>query len=134
MFKLFFPKKLGNSHKWGQKGEDIAEQFLKKLGYRILERNYVNKRGYRVGEIDIIAQDEQEIVFVEVKTRKRLGKYDLPPEMFVDVHKIAHLQQSSFRYLTENKKMGEKYRFDVIGITYEKGRSVDIKHLKNIFL
>lgn len=135
MFQLFFQKRLGNSYKWGRKGEDVAVQFLKKLNYRILERNYVNKKGYRVGEIDIVAQEGKEIVFVEVKTRKRLGEYDIPPEMFVDKYKMRHLQQSSFCYLKENKRIEEKYRFDVIGVTYYgKGESVQIRHLKNVFL
>ena len=51
----------------GQNGEDIAEKFLIKQGYKILERN---RHFSRYCEIDIIAQDKDTLVFVEVKTRK----------------------------------------------------------------
>ncbi|MBF0123512.1 MAG: YraN family protein [Candidatus Omnitrophica bacterium] len=54
------------SHDFGKQGEDFAEEFLRQHGYRILVRNYRVKRG----EIDLIADDQGMIVFVEVKTRK----------------------------------------------------------------
>ena len=48
----------------GKQGENIAEQYLKELGYKIIERNW---KYSRIGEIDIIAQDKDTVVFVEVK-------------------------------------------------------------------
>ena len=52
-------------HETGKIGEDLATKYLENLGYTIVERNFVAKQG----EIDIIAKDKQELVFVEVKTR-----------------------------------------------------------------
>ena len=53
------------SHELGKNGEEIATEFLRKKGYKILERNFEASQG----EIDIIAKDDKELVFVEVKTR-----------------------------------------------------------------
>ena len=67
--------------KIGKKGEDLAVKFLKKKSYKIIERNF---RAGKYGEIDIIAKDKDELVFVEVKTKtnkmllhdiKMLNKY-----------------------------------------------------------
>ncbi len=51
----------------GKAGEDVAATYLAAHGYRIRERNYANTRGLRLGEIDIVAEKEGEIIFVEVK-------------------------------------------------------------------
>ena len=51
----------------GQSGEEVAATYLKKSGYQILDRNYANVRGIRLGEIDIVAEKDKHIVFVEVK-------------------------------------------------------------------
>ena len=67
--KLHIKKEFGNT------GEDIATEYLEKQGYIILERNFYCKQG----EIDIIAKDKNEVVFVEVKSRSDVG-YGLPSE------------------------------------------------------
>jgi putative endonuclease len=59
----------------GEVGEKAAKKFLKKKGFKIVELNYQNNKGRRLGEIDIIAKKDGEIVFVEVKTRKTDNKY-----------------------------------------------------------
>ena len=61
--KLHIKKEFGNT------GEDIATEYLEKQGYIILERNFYCKQG----EIDIIAKDKNEVVFVEVKSRSDVG-------------------------------------------------------------
>ena len=68
-----------NNHELGKEGETRAVEFLWKKGYRILERNFRTKRG----EIDIIARNRKEIIFVEVKTRKNLD-YGFPSESVND--------------------------------------------------
>lgn len=134
IFRFFSQKKRVGSHLWGKRGEDLAERYLKKIGYEILAKNYINKRGYRIGEIDIIALDGKELVFVEVKTRKRVGKFELPPESAVNRVKLGRLQKSAFRYLEEFNRREERYRFDVVSIIYDGYDDITIKHLKNIFL
>ena len=63
----------------GKKGEKIVADFLREKGYKILERNYFPQvKGPLVGEIDIIAKDKEEIVFVEVKSSFKEGS--IPPE------------------------------------------------------
>ena len=77
------------TQKIGKFGEDEAATFLKKKGYKILERNFSCKRG----EIDIIALDKNEIVFIEIKARISL-KYGLPSEA-VTRHKLKHIYKTA---------------------------------------
>ncbi len=131
---LVFSKEVSFGGVSGKKGEDMAEKYLKKIGYRTLERNYVNKKGYRVGEIDIVMRDGEEIVFVEVKTRKKQGRFDLPPEMAVDRRKLVHLQKSAQRYLRETGQVRARYRFEIVGITYDREGKTEIRHVKHVFV
>lgn len=110
----------------GKQGENIAADYLKKQGYKILE---TNKRFSRFCEIDIIAQDRDTLVFVEVKTRSsnKLGV----PEEAVTRDKYNHIKTGLFTYLKENPDY-KKYRIDVISIILKP--KVEIKHLKNIYL
>lgn len=120
---------------WGRKGEDVAEKYLRGKGLKIIERNFVNAKGRRVGEIDIIAKDGKILVFVEVKTRRRLTSFDLPPEISVEKRKIACMQRIVRRYLFERKHFQEVlYRFDVVSIFHDDSGVVSIKHIENIFL
>lgn len=132
--QFFLKKKTKRFQLWGKKGEELAKQHLQREGYRILGQNYVNKKGYRIGEIDIIAQDKEMLVFVEVKTRRRFKQWDLPPEMFVNREKIRHLERMIYAYLKENRKVGVQYRFDVVGIVYNDEGKIEVKHIKNAFL
>ena len=88
--KLHIKKEFGNT------GEDIATEYLKKQGYIILERNFYCKQG----EIDIIAKDKNEVVFVEVKSRSDVG-YGLPSEA-VTKQKIKHLCRTARYFLYKN--------------------------------
>ena len=67
MFYIKEVKKI-NKREFGNIGEDIACKYLKNIGYRIIERNFSCKQG----EIDIVAKDKNEYVFIEVKTRKNV--------------------------------------------------------------
>ena len=116
---MYTKKQVGNS------GEDIAAEFLGKKGYRILERNYRSRRG----EIDIIAKDKDEIVFVEVKTRKVL-KCGLPAEA-VDDNKQKHLHRVAEYFLYRNNLIDCYCRFDVIEV-YMSDKGYKIEHLKNV--
>lgn len=110
----------------GQWGEGIACWYLeKRLCYVIQARHFTS----RFGEIDIIAQDGDNLVFVEVKTRLGLD-FGLPEEA-VGYHKRRKLKRAILAYLSQNKV--EKFRIDVVAITYhkEKGK-VNIRHHKSL--
>ena len=90
-------------HETGRVGEEVACDYVKKLGYEIIEKNYRNK----MGEIDIIAKDKNEIVFIEVKTRCQ-KIYGSPSEA-VDRRKKRHIYHVAEFYLIINKLTLEKY-------------------------
>ena len=107
----------------GQNGEDIAEKFLTKQGYKILERN---RHFSRYCEIDIIAQFKKKIIFVEVKTR-RTNSFGSPLEA-ITKRKYENIKTGVLSYLKEHKI--KDYQIDAIGITMEP--EPEIKHLKNV--
>ena len=110
----------------GVEGENRATAFLQGLGYRILKRNFT----YGKLELDIVAMDGDELVFVEVKTRKsdRFGQ----PEDALNGSKQALLRRASDAYLQICVKVLTKCRFDVIAIVENEGEW-SIRHIKNAF-
>lgn len=94
----------------GRKGEDISVKFLKKQGYKIIERNY----RCSLGEIDIVAKDKNILCFVEVKTRKT-EEYGLPEEA-IDGRKQKKLAKVALTYLKEKKIYKQDLRFDVVSV------------------
>lgn len=127
---LFFPSKKS----LGEQGETDAAKFLKQSGYRIVERNWIPKKGYRAGEIDIIALDKKEIVFVEVKTRGQGGKQSLPPENALTKKKMRRVEVCAYRYLREKNLLREKYRFDAVSVTYTHKGEKNIRHIRNVVI
>lgn len=106
----------------GNKGEDLAVEFLKKENYKILERNFQT----RFGEIDIIAEKNNELIIIEVKTRRT--DYFGQPAEFVTPQKQAKIRKTAFEYL--NAHPYRNWRIDVISIiSYPK---TQIKHYENI--
>ncbi|MYB95221.1 YraN family protein [Candidatus Poribacteria bacterium] len=91
-------------------GESLAVAHLKARGYDILERNYRALRG----EIDLIAQDGEFIVFVEVKTRRSL-KFGLP-QTAVTTQKQQQISKVALAYLQAKNLFDTPCRFDVIAI------------------
>ena len=114
--KNFYKKLLGRA------GEKLAVDFLKKKGFKILKTNYKTV----VGEIDIIAQDKDYIVFIEVKTRSS-DNYGVPSEA-VDRKKQEKYYKTATFYLQKEKKTDANCRFDVVEI--ENGQ---INHIFNAF-
>jgi len=95
----------------GRRGEDLCEEFLKRKGYRIAERNY----RCRMGEIDIVAMDGDTVCFVEVKTR-RTPKFGLPQEA-VTFRKREKLMRLALLYMKKKKLEGKSMRFDVVAVS-----------------
>jgi putative endonuclease len=110
----------------GKDGEQIAVAYLRKKGYHIYETNF----RCPLGEIDIIAREKDEIVFIEVKTRKssQLGY----PEEAVGAGKQKKLSQLALWYLQKKNLDAASARFDVIAITLQPGEN-EIKLIKNAF-
>ena len=110
----------------GQNGEEIAEKFLIKQGYKILERN---RHFSRYCEIDIIALDKDTLVFVEVKTRK--SEICGHPLEAITQTKYKNIRTGLSLYLQE-KPNYKKFRIDAISVLLKP--KLEIKHLKNIYL
>ena len=108
----------------GRKGEKVAAEFLKKIDYFIVHKNF--KCSY--GEIDIIATDKTELVFVEVKTRAT-KKYGEPREA-VNIYKKKHIKKAAIYYINKHRLESEFVRFDVIEV-YVRNDKFCVKHIKN---
>jgi putative endonuclease len=130
---IFWKKKEAKST--GAKGEEIASRFLMEKGYKIISRNFKNYKGRQLGEIDIIAEKNKEIIFVEVKTRN-LEKYQetLPEEniTFQKLHKLSKIANS---YIKINNLWNHPYRFDAVSVWLSGDfKRFKIKHIENIFI
>ncbi len=111
----------------GNKGEDLACEYLKSRGYKILDRNF----RIRGGEIDIIAQDRDVIAFVEVKARYS-HEYGLPVEAMT-FWKIKALLRAVQFYLVKHGLGKSAYRLDFVGIDFTNSRdNPKIELIKNI--
>ncbi len=109
----------------GKEGEKLAIEFLQKQGYTILETNY----RYLKAEIDIIAQQGDNIIVVEVKTRSTPDFGD--PQDFVKPKQIQLLVKAIDHYVVEND-LDVEVRFDVIAIIKNK-LGTNIEHLEDAF-
>ena len=107
----------------GNFGEKQATKYLESLGYEIICNNFKCMQG----EIDIIARDKNEIVFVEVKTRASL-RYGNPKEA-VDERKLDHIFKAGKYYLYKNHEENKFVRIDVIEVYLRYG-DIMINHIK----
>lgn len=98
--------------KFGNKAEDLAARFLVSKGYKILKRQY-RTRG---GEVDLIARDGEEIVFVEVKARNSI-EFGYPEES-VTRSKLQKIQRTAELFLSKSKFQNVSYRIEVVAIEY----------------
>ena len=116
---------MADSHNLGQKGEELAKDYLLKKGYKILHCNW--KSGKR--EIDIIAENKDYIVFVEVKTRT--DDYYMHPRHAVTSEKQKSIIYTAESYL-ERYNINKESRFDIISII-SNGTSVEVEHIEDAF-
>jgi len=110
----------------GQRGEELACRFLKEKGYRILERNY----RCRAGEIDIVASQGNDLVFVEVKARSSRAFGD--PVEAVTPRKQRQISKAALCYLEKNGYRGPA-RFDVVAILFNRLDAPEIELIRNAF-
>lgn len=110
----------------GKEGERVAERYLQKKGYVLVERNY----RCPAGELDLIVLDRRVVVFVEVKTRTGLG-FGSPLEA-VEFRKQRKMIQVAQFFLAEKRLQQRDARFDVIGVSWL-GRKPVVEHIENAF-
>ena len=103
--------------KLGDWGEELEVRFLEEKGYKVISTKY--RCSY--GEVDIVAMDGEELVFVEVRTRSP-GNFGTPEES-VSAHKLRRLMATCQDYLQKSGQEAVNWRVDLISVRLEKGRS-----------
>ena len=114
-------------HQMGRENEQLAATYLRQNGYTIIQHNFRTQQG----EIDIIAQDNNTIVFVEVKSRSST-------HFGHAVQALTHKQQirlskTALTYLHLNQLKNHSARFDVVAIQKDPQNGTDIRLIKNAF-
>jgi putative endonuclease len=110
----------------GRRGERAAEKYLRRIGYRIVARNF-RAAG---AEIDIVAMDGETIVFVEVKTRQSLAAG--APEEAVDLRKQTRMRRAAEAFARRYRADDYDMRFDIVAIDAS-GARLEIELLRNAF-
>lgn len=122
-------KKLGNL------GERIAESYLKKKGYQILDKNYSFRIPYapQKGEIDIVAKKSDIISFIEVKTlAEKRWTYIISPAEKVNFRKKKKLIKTAESWLMKKKiPLNSPWQIDIIAIELAPGNKAKISHFEN---
>ena len=111
------------SHELGRIGENIIADYITKLGYKVVERNFACNQG----EIDLIAKDKEELVFIEVKTRTDIS-YGEASEAVTNTKK-RHLINSIKYYIYKQKLENQPIRIDVAEVYINKGK-VKVNYIK----
>lgn len=111
----------------GDKGEKLATMYLENKGYTILEHNY----RFDKAEVDIVAHNGREFIFVEVKLRTNLN-YGHPEDAVTD-EKKKQILKAAEAWLYERKLDGSPARFDVVSILKKSDTEHKIKHFENAF-
>lgn len=112
-----------NSTNLGRDGENRAKRYLEAKGYIIRDCNW----RFQKLEIDLIAEKDNTLVFVEVKTRKNEDYGE--PELFVHLKKQKHLIRAANAYI-EQFRITSEARFDIIGIN---NRQKEVTHIEGAF-
>lgn len=111
----------------GEIGEDLAVDYFKKKGYRLIERNFST----RYGEIDLIVKKRGILIFVEVKTRLGRGR----PEWSITQKKINQVKRMAEVYLVKNEPKYKNLRLDTVCIDLDHDLRVDdLRHYQNLTL
>ncbi len=110
----------------GQQGERAAANYMKNKGYKIIERNW---RG-RYGELDLICERKELLVFVEVKTRTQAPMND--PGYGMTPKKIQHFMHAVEEYLTKSESWDRPCRLDFIGLVKSETGDFSLCHEQNV--
>lgn len=113
----------------GKLGEELAEAFLSEREYRIVARNW----RCRTGELDIIAEKANKLIFVEVRTRRPSGRFGSAKES-VDYRKQLKVKETAQFYLHRFQKYEQSIQFDVITVEISVvGEAPHIEHIEGAF-
>jgi putative endonuclease len=115
-----------NRRTQGKAGEDLAARFLERIGFTIVERNYRFERG----EIDLIAEEGDELVFIEVKARSS-PVFGMPEEAVTE-EKQEQVRTVADGYLFEHNIDNRPCRFDVVAVEFKNGKT-EIRHIRDAF-
>lgn len=116
-----------HAHAWGKHGEDLAMRYLQNRGYTAVARNYRSVGGG--AEVDLVALDQDTLVFVEVKTRysDEFG----PPDSAVDLAKRRKILRGAADFLRRAGKTDALVRFDLVNVVFAEGEVVE--HIPDAF-
>ena len=115
-----------DDHKLGVKGEKIAKKHLKGLGFKHLKSNYTTD----VGEIDLIMQDDQTVVFVEVKTRS--DESFATGASAINYGKQMRISKTAKMFIKKNALQSYPCRFDAVIVIFQDNKP-NITHYPNAF-
>lgn len=118
-----------NKRDIGKEGEDIAAKYLTEKGFNIIARNYHYSTK---GEIDIIANDKNQLVFIEVKSRINLEFGE--PEYAINPKKIKQIKKMAELYLFDKEIEEVDCRFDIVAIILGDSKNPKINHYENAFM
>ena len=118
-----------NKRDIGKEGEDIAAKYLTEKGFEILERNFYYSNH---GEIDIVANHNNQLVFIEVKSRLNLEYGE--PEYAITRKKIKQIKKMAELYLFDKEIEEVDCRFDVVAVLLEDKSNPKITHYENAFM
>ncbi|HTB17719.1 MAG TPA: YraN family protein [Bryobacteraceae bacterium] len=113
-------------HALGRRGEDIAQRFLQRAGFVIVDRNYRMASGG--GEVDLIGWDCGKLVFIEVKSRKT-AEYG-SPDRAIGLQKQASLIRAAREYARHADVPWDKVRFDVVNVVFS--TPLELTHLREV--
>lgn len=117
---------MADHNELGKKGEELAVKHLKENGYKIVETNYRFKKD----ELDIIAEKNDSLIIVEVKTR--VNEYFGRPEEFVSQGKQKRIINCANQYILE-KDIESEIRFDIIAVVINSKRT-SLNHIEEAFI
>ena len=111
----------------GSHGEGLARRLLERKGYVIRDTNY----RCPWGEVDLVAQQGDQLVFVEVRTRRGGGGFGGPEESITEA-KVERLVATSQHYLQSHDLEGAPWRIDLVAVRFTRGyRLLEVRHLEN---
>lgn len=122
-----FRPRLTPAQRTGRSGETEAAASLEHAGYRILARNYRSP----FGEVDLVAEEDDVLVFVEVKTRSSLA-YGLPRDA-ITAAKRRKLARTASHYLMQNVPTDRPYRVDIVEVALLRGQVAGVRLIRGAF-